>query len=110
MNNPGAGTPKTRTNGYQLLRTWSEHGESWIARRPAGALHLVRYEDLLTDPERSFAAIAAFLGLRPPRERLLRAVENCRFEELRRSEAAHGFKERSRFAERFFREGRAGQW
>ena len=110
MNNPGAGTPNTRTNVYQLLRTWSEHVESWTARPAAGPLHVVRYEDLLSEPERSFGALAAFLGLKPTRERLLEAIRNCRFEELRRSEAAHGFKERSRFAERFFREGRAGQW
>lgn len=110
MDNPGAGTPNTRTNVYQLLRTWSEHAESWTARRDLGPLHVVRYEDLLSEPERSFSALAAFLGLKPTRERLLEAIRNCRFEELRRSEGAHGFKERSRFAERFFREGRAGQW
>ena len=46
----------------------------------------------------------------PPRERLLRAIERCRFEELRKREEAHGFAERSEFAERFFREGRVGQW
>jgi hypothetical protein len=109
MNNPGAGTPNTPNNVYQLLRTWSEHVESWTAR-PATPLHQVRYEDLLSDPERGFRAIAAFLGAKPSRERLLHAIQNCRFDELRRSEEQQGYKERSRFAERFFREGKAGQW
>jgi hypothetical protein len=61
-------------------------------------------------PEKTFAGVATFLGLKPPRERLLRAIERCRFEELRKREEAHGFAERSEFTERFFREGRAGQW
>jgi hypothetical protein len=40
----------------------------------------------------------------------VRALELCRFEALRKREDQHGFKERSAFAPRFFREGRAGQW
>jgi hypothetical protein len=70
----------------------------------------MRYEDTLNEPERTFGAVASFLGLKPPRERLLRAIERCRFEELQRREERQGFKERSDAAQRFFREGRAGQW
>jgi hypothetical protein len=109
MNNPGAGTPNTKTNVYQLLRTWSEHVRSWT-QRPHPGLHLLRYEDMLQDAEKSFSAVARFLGLRPPEERMKRAIQHCRFEELRKREEAHGFNERSRFASHFFREGRAGQW
>jgi sulfotransferase family protein len=109
MNHPGAGTPNTSTNVFQLLRSWSQHVESWIA----GAMprpHILRYEDMLENPEGSFGAVLRFLGLQPPPERLARAIELCRFEALRQREDRHGFKERSGFAQRFFREGRAGQW
>ena len=54
--------------------------------------------------------VAGFLGLRPPRERLLRAIERSSFQRLQGREEVHGFKERSEHQKRFFREGRAGQW
>jgi Sulfotransferase domain len=109
LNSPNSGTPNTMRNVCQLLRTWSEHVQSWTAH-PHPGLHILRYEDMLDEPEKTFGGVAAFLGLKPPRERVLRAIERCRFEELRKREEAHGFTERSEFAERFFREGRAGQW
>jgi len=109
LNSPYSGTPNTNRNVYQVLRTWSEHVASWTAR-PHPGLHVIRYEDMMDEPEKTFAGVATFLGLKPPRERLLRAIERCRFEELRKREEAHGFAERSEFTERFFREGRAGQW
>jgi hypothetical protein len=109
LNSPSAGTPNTMKNVRQSLRTWSEHVQSWTAR-PHPGLHILRYEDMLDEPDKTFGGVAAFLGLKPPRERFLRAIERCRFEELRKREEAHGFIERSELAERFFREGRAGQW
>ena len=69
MNSPGAGTPNTPTNVFQQLRSWSEHVRSWTAQA-----HSPRYplEDMLSAPEKRFGGVAGFLGLRPPRERLLR--------------------------------------
>jgi hypothetical protein len=109
MNSPGAGTPNTPTNVFQQLRSWSEHVRSWTAR-PHPGLHVIRYEEMLSAPEQTFGGVANFLGLRPPRERLLRAIERSGFQELQRREEAHGFQERGRHLKRFFREGRAGQW
>ncbi len=109
LNNPGSGTPNTRTNVYQLLTSWSGHVTSWT-RRPHRGLHVIRYEDMLAEPERTFGSVTAFLGLKPPRPRLMRAIERSSFEELRKREEAQGFNERSRYAKHFFREGRAGQW
>ncbi len=70
----------------------------------------MRYEDMVERPLETFGATAAFLGLRPSRERLTRAIENSSFDKLRAQEAAAGFEERSEKSERFFREGRVGQW
>jgi hypothetical protein len=109
LNSPRSGNPNTTKNVYQVLGTWSDHVGSWTARRHPG-LHVMRYEDMLDQPESTFGGVASFLGLKPPRRRLLRAIERCRFEELRAREESQGFKERSDAAERFFRAGRAGQW
>ncbi len=109
LNSLKSGNPNTMKNVYQRLRTWSEHVTSWTAR-PHPGLHVIRYEDMLTQPERAFGGVAAFLGLTPPRQRLLRAIEQSGFAELRKREEEQGFRERSEFAEHFFREGRAGQW
>ena len=109
LNNRNTGTPNTKTNVHQLLRSWSEHVQSWTAH-PHPGLHVIRYEDMLGQPENLFGGVAACLGLKPPRDRLLRAIERCRFEELRKREETQGFNERGRFLKRFFREGRADQW
>jgi len=78
-----------------------------MTRRP---VHLMRYEDMLANPERSFAALAQFLRLKPSAEQLKRAIAKSSFSELRRQEEQRGFKERPANATHFFREGRAGQW
>jgi len=109
LNSSRSGNLNTVKNVYQVLGTWSDHVRSWTAR-PHPGLHVVRYEDMLERPESAFGGVVSFLGLKPPQLRLLRAIERCRFEELRRTEEEQGFKERSEFADRFFRAGRAGQW
>ena len=109
LNSSHSGNPNTLKNVYQLLGSWSEHVSSWTQRRHPG-LHVLRYEDMIERPEATFGAVASFLGLRPPPSRLQRAIERSGFKELRKAEEVQGFKERSDFAERFFREGRAGQW
>jgi hypothetical protein len=45
--------------------TWSRHVQSWLDSPQAstGALIVVRYEDLLEDPEAELSRVAAFLGL-----------------------------------------------
>jgi hypothetical protein len=93
----------------QVIDTWSVHVESWT-RTPHPTLHVVRYEDMLAKPEKTFGAIAAFLQLSPPRARLRKAIEFSSFRTLKKQEAQHGFAERSPVGSRFFREGRSGQW
>ena len=109
MNTPGARTPNTDKNVYQILGSWSENVESWSAR-PTPGLLVLRYEDMLDDGPATFGKVVRFLGIDPPPGRLARAIGASTFETLRAQEDRHGFKERSPSAERFFREGRAGQW
>ena len=70
----------------------------------------MRYEDMLYKPEQTFGALAKFLGLKPPKERLRRAIKFSSFDASRKQEDEKGFNERSDKAEKFFRVGKAGQW
>lgn len=95
---------------YEVIGSWSQHVFSWTCN-PHRALHVMRYEDILDDPRRSFAALARHLLLNPTRSQVRRAVEWSSFERLRAQENSKGFRERPPNADgNFFREGRAGQW
>jgi len=93
----------------EILGSWSQNVASWLSLidRP---VYLMRYEDMLANPEQSFAALARFLRLTPSEEQLKRAVAKSSFAVLREQEAARGFIERPDSSNQFFREGRAGQW
>ena len=97
-------------NNVQLaLGSWTQHVESWTGR-PNPRLHVVRYEDMLEDPSGAFGGAARFLGLKPSPQRLTRAMRNSSFKAMRSQEERHGFSERPKHQERFFRRGTAGQW
>lgn len=88
---------------------WSTHVESWTGRAHP-ALHVVRYEDMSRRPGPTFRAIAAFLGLKPPRGRLERAMRHSSFQVLRAQEDRSGFVERTPVQNRFFRAGKVDGW
>jgi len=109
LNDPTNGTPINEKIVYEIHRSWSLHVTSWTQNAHPG-LHVLRYEDMLEQPEKTFRAAARFLGLNPPDTRLQRAIELSSFDKLREQEDKKGFRERSAKAERFFRAGKAGQW
>ncbi len=95
---------------YEVHGSWSQHVWSWT-RNAHRALHVMRYEDMLADPEKTFAALAQHLLLNPSRRALAQAIERSSFARLQAQEREKGFRERPPQAdENFFREGRAGQW
>lgn len=96
-------------NTYEMTGSWSQNVESWTDQ-PSPGLHVVRYEDMQESPRKAFGGIAGFLGLKPPRERLERAIKQSSFRVLQEQERRHGFRERPPHAEAFFRKGKAGQW
>jgi Sulfotransferase domain len=104
-----AQVPASNNHVHELLGSWSEHVESWTAK-PSKALHIVRYEDMLVKPQTAFSGIVRFLGLKVPRNRLESAIARSSFRVLQEQERRHGFKEKGEFADRFFREGKSGQW
>ncbi len=91
------------------LGSWSQHVRSWTGR-PDPSLHVVRYEDMHAHPALTFRKIARFLGVKPSRQRLSRAIGNSSFRALQKQEERTGFKERSVHQERFFRRGTTGEW
>ena len=96
-------------NVQLLLGSWSQHVKSWTGE-PNRRLHVIRYEDLHEDPIRTLRRLARFLGLKPSRQRLLRAIKNSSFKVMQSQERRQGFKERSPFQQRFFRRGVANGW
>jgi hypothetical protein len=103
-------TPGSDNSVYEVYGSWSQHVWSWT-RKLHRALHVMRYEDMLAHPERTFGALAGHLLLDPTPEQLAEAIERSSFDRLRAQEKAKGFRERPKQAdESFFREGRAGQW
>lgn len=105
-----AETPGTEIAIYEVQGSWSQHVSSWT-RKPHRALRVIRYEDMLAYPERTFGALAQHLLLAPTRRQLGRAIEMSSFARLQAQEKEKGFRERPQHADsNFFREGRAGQW
>ena len=112
MNRPDT-LPKTTRRGIlpifeDLLFSWSGFVTSWL--ESGLPLHLVRYEDMLTDPAAAFGGVVRFAGLDHDPARLARAVGHARFDRLRAQEERDGFSERHARAPSFFRAGRAGDW
>ncbi|MEN6541443.1 sulfotransferase domain-containing protein [Parvibaculum sp.] len=104
-----AGTAMVEGHVPEMHASWSTHVRSWT-RHPNPQLLVLRYEDLLDKPRKSFKRVAEFLGLKPTSERLERAIKFSSFKMLKAQEQREGFKERSSKAAAFFREGRKDQW
>ena len=109
LNTAGLQTKNSRSMAYELHGSWSEHVDSWT-RRPMKELFIMRYEDMQEEPLRTFGKLAEFLLLTPTRKQLACAIQASSFEKLKEQEDEEGFFEKPKSAERFFREGRTGQW
>lgn len=102
-------TPVTEKSVYEVYGSWSQHVESWT-RKPHRAIYTMRYEDMLDNPHKAFGNLAKHLLLHPTEEQLQTAIERASFDKLKAQEQEHGFREKPERAEKFFREGKAGQW
>lgn len=104
----GCYTQATDNSIPEVINSWSVNVKSWTQKHPQ--IHVMRYEDMVQEPEKSFGDLTRFLRLNTPKERLRRAIRFSDFKTLKQLEEKHGFQERSRNAQRFFREGKFGQW
>lgn len=93
----------------QFMGTWANHVHSWLDQQQIPIL-LLRYEDLLAEPQLQFSQLARFLELPAEHELIAEAVRNTSFQTLRaKEEQEGGFHERPDGCERFFRSGRSGE-
>jgi hypothetical protein len=109
LNEENTGSPTDEANVASVLGSWTNHVVTWTQAR-GGKLRIVRYEDLLGKPAKTFGGIASFLGLRKDPAKIKQAIQFSSFETLRRQEGKNGFVERSPNSKRFFRVGRQNQW
>ena len=90
----------------QALGTWSVNVKSWHEDGHFPRT-IVRYEDLLTNPEEELAAIIKCIYVdEPDMQRVKNAVEICEFDRLKRIEEKDGFREASQHG-KFFRKGKS---
>src|SRR5258708_2809865 len=81
MKMPNMKVPGNENNVYEVLGSWSQHVGSWLglSSRP---VFLMRYEDMLANPERSFALLARFLRLRCSHDQLNSAIHQSSFRQF----------------------------
>lgn len=96
-----------RVNGYG---PWQRHVTSWIDSPIADTpnLLLIRFEDLRSDPEKSFESISEFLGVKTSRDVVQRALSNNSIERMKEKERAAPQLPLEKDA--FVRSGTVGGW
>ena len=93
----------------QILGSWSLHVQGWADIRHDRVL-VVRYEDMIEKPAKTFLKIAKLVGAGQDRARVERAIKRADFHSLAAMEKQHGFVEASDTGARFFRKGRHNEW
>jgi estrone sulfotransferase len=86
-------TPADFYLAHHPYGTWDEHVLGWLAGLeswPRDRKLVLRYEDLVSEPERTFKAVVWFLGLDVDRARLRRAIERSDKRALVAAERASG--------------------
>ena len=111
--NEQAGLCRSSKRGGQQVRqfmgTWASHVHSWLDQQKIPTL-MLRYEDLLAEPQLQFSRLARFLELPAEPELIAEAIRNTSFQTLQaKEEKEGGFSERPDGCERFFRSGRSGE-
>ena len=102
----------------EVLGSWSEHYKSWKNIKFAPILN-IKYEDLINNTEKSLIEIINFLqkftDIKIDSKKILKTVESCNFENLRKMEKNEGFveaaySEKSNKKVDFFHLGKKNNW
>ena len=93
----------------EYMGSWSEHVSSWTGTKKF-PVHVMRFEDMKKEPEKTFGKLVRRLGLPFDKERLDRAIRHSSFKELKRQEETYGFVEQSANSKSFFHSGEAESW
>ena len=102
--------PAHAGQAVQYLGDWSSHVRSWT-QAPGLTCHVMRYEDMVEKPQKTFSKLIRFIGLPREDDRVRKAIRFSSFGELARQESKDGFVEaRPDGSSRFFRQGKKGGW
>ena len=106
--------PHNGTAGYEknvptFMGSWSDHVKSWT-KRAAFPVTVLRYEDLLAQPDEEFPKLLRHFGMEVDPERMARAIRHSSFDELKKQESEQGFIEKSEYSDTFFAQGGSGHW
>lgn len=94
----------------EYLGRWDAHIESWTTA-PGLARYVVRYEDMLAKPAKTFNhMLDKFLRLKIDKPKLARAVKATSFTAMKNQEKELGFFEKPEGMESFFTKGQSGVW
>lgn len=91
---------------------WSDHVKNWIDGEK-GKFFIIRYEDLLNDPEKYISQLLQFIGLNISNKELSLAIEKSSFDRLTKMEDVKGVQYKNKLKDKkskFFREGKSKGW
>ena len=95
-----------------LMGTWSDHYKSWKNYKKSKVL-IIKYEDMVSSELDTFSKIISYLNeiddTNFDKEKIHKAVEQTKFEELQKMEKKEGFTEKGK-GKLFFRKGKIGTW
>ena len=93
----------------QPLKSWSNHVLSWVDASDLN-VHVMRYEDMRTQPLETFTAMTQHLNIKCKEEHIHKALAFSDFKRLKNQEKKKGFGENPMSNKAFFRSGRTGGW
>lgn len=107
----GGSSGRLEAHLRQSLSSWSGHVRSWVDEASLNAV-VIRYEDLHSSPQATFAKAARLLDADADPSRIARAIAFSSFDQCSRQERANGFVEKPSHLKPspFFRKGKVGSW
>ena len=106
-------------NGHDLMTiisSWGNHYSSWKKFKKNNLL--LKYENLINNPEKEFVKLCNFIehvsDLKFEKKLILKVIENCDFNNLKKQEASSGFLEgttnKNNVKDKFFNLGPENNW
>ena len=100
----------------EFILSWKSNFLSWqnfYAKNNDKGI-IIRFEDLVTDPDKYFQLLINFLSKRLKfeinKKKLKNSIQSINFEILQKIEKEKGFEEKSKKSENFFRKGQLNEW
>ncbi len=93
----------------EVLGRWDDHIQSWTTA-PGLPRHIMRYEDMVHNPEGAFQGLLQFLQVPVQHKKMRQALEKSSFKVLQEQERKDGFLEKPLGMEKFFVSGKYGEW